>query len=366
MENLSTVFCLDDTEGLRLCAGDFFPLEIDSLKDGFLLRILERLRLDAFLPGGQDFPRLEKLAEAGFPLVCANLQAAGEKILPAYIEERVKGHNVAITGLWSEETFALLPDSLKQRCSLEPTDIVLNEMRTQTGNSADIWIVMTQGPRDFDLELMQRFNWIDLLISAGRYDTIDPFPAGGGYIAPAGRSCEYAGRASLTPGIKPAPVDFEITALFLQEPVPLPEFKALADEYYTAWYRELEARRAAMPDDGRIFHGGWYCKKCHQREYESWAETPHARAFAALGENPEKRCIPCHTTGFGYPTGFWDLDFSPKMAGVGCEMCHQLPRMSAITGFHPVEPITPESCGCHKPPHDIDFDFSTAVVKVLH
>ena len=34
--------------------------------------------------------------------------------------------------------------------------------------------------------------------------------------------------------------------------------------------------------------------------------------------------------------------------------------------LNPAEPVTPESCGCHKPPHDLDFDFSTAVVKVLH
>ena len=82
------------------------------------------------------------------------------------------------------------------------------------------------------------------------------------------------------------------------------------------------------------------CKACHVKQYKSWAETSMAKAFTVLlpGENAEAKqaagldpdldystdpgCLSCHTTGYGKPGGFTDLESTPNLAGVGCEMCH--------------------------------------------
>lgn len=339
---------------------------MDSLKDIYLLKAAELLRFTAFLPGDQDTPRRGEMLKRGLPLVCANIGTDGRLAFQKFILKETAGVKVGITGLWSKATFALLPDTLKTGLTFITPDSALQNLRDDNGGGVDLWVVMTQGPDEFDRELMERYDWIDIITSGGRYDSPERTESGKGYIVPAGQNCEFAGKIVVIPGNKRNSIVSRITPVLLNDPPPKPEFKALTDEYYAAWYKVLEARRAAMPQDGRIFHGNWYCTKCHQREYDSWAETSHAKAFAAISDNPEKRCLPCHTTGFGYPTGFWDLDFSPKMAGVGCEMCHKLPRMSAIISFHPVEPITPKSCGCHQAPFDPDFDFGEAVAKVLH
>jgi len=82
------------------------------------------------------------------------------------------------------------------------------------------------------------------------------------------------------------------------------------------------------------------CRKCHLKEWKSWAETKMAKAFETLkpgvaaeaktkaGLDPDKdyttdaKCVACHVTGYGQPGGFVSIEETPDRAGVGCEVCH--------------------------------------------
>ena len=82
------------------------------------------------------------------------------------------------------------------------------------------------------------------------------------------------------------------------------------------------------------------CRMCHLPHYDSWGETKMSKAFELLkpgaranakvkaGIDPdtdftkEAFCLECHVTGFGKPGGFVDLETTPDLAGVQCEMCH--------------------------------------------
>ena len=82
------------------------------------------------------------------------------------------------------------------------------------------------------------------------------------------------------------------------------------------------------------------CMMCHLPHYDSWDETRMSKAFELLkpgvrteakvkaGIDPdmdftkEAFCLGCHVTGFGKPGGFVDLETTPDLAGVQCEMCH--------------------------------------------
>ncbi|MDX1296564.1 MAG: multiheme c-type cytochrome, partial [Sulfurimonadaceae bacterium] len=40
------------------------------------------------------------------------------------------------------------------------------------------------------------------------------------------------------------------------------------------------------------------------------------------GQENNKQCLPCHTTGFGVKGGFESIERTPRLANVQCEGCH--------------------------------------------
>ena len=67
------------------------------------------------------------------------------------------------------------------------------------------------------------------------------------------------------------------------------------------------------------------CQQCHEQEYLQWSATRHAFAYQTLLKKEryfDTGCVSCHTTGFGYPTGFQIGDQNATLKGVQCETCH--------------------------------------------
>ena len=67
------------------------------------------------------------------------------------------------------------------------------------------------------------------------------------------------------------------------------------------------------------------CQRCHEQEYLQWAATRHAFAYETLLKKEryfDVGCVSCHTTGFGYPTGFRIGEQDSTLKGVQCETCH--------------------------------------------
>ncbi|MXY99190.1 hypothetical protein F4Y93_00570, partial [Candidatus Poribacteria bacterium] len=68
------------------------------------------------------------------------------------------------------------------------------------------------------------------------------------------------------------------------------------------------------------------CRNCHEQEYLQWSATRHAFAFETLLQKEryfDPNCVGCHTTGFGYATGFQiENHETSTLRGVQCETCH--------------------------------------------
>ena len=67
------------------------------------------------------------------------------------------------------------------------------------------------------------------------------------------------------------------------------------------------------------------CQRCHEQEYLQWSATRHAFAYQTLQKKEryfDAGCVSCHTTGFGYPTGFQIGEQDSTLEGVQCETCH--------------------------------------------
>jgi len=73
--------------------------------------------------------------------------------------------------------------------------------------------------------------------------------------------------------------------------------------------------------------GAQGCTGCHDKIHNTEMLTPHAGAFTnaqfvAAGGQTNSACLPCHTVGYGLPTGFVSKSKTPQLAGVQCENCH--------------------------------------------
>jgi hypothetical protein len=111
------------------------------------------------------------------------------------------------------------------------------------------------------------------------------------------------------------------------------------------------------------FVGAQACTECHQSTHDSEIQTRHAQAFAALqqihqDQNPS--CLPCHTVGYGAPTGFSSASATPHLAGVQCENCHGAAGNHAANpddpSVVPLVDIAAQVCGgCHNGSHQPTF-----------
>ena len=88
------------------------------------------------------------------------------------------------------------------------------------------------------------------------------------------------------------------------------------------WAAEIKVEPA--PPENQTYTGAKECASCHFKQFLSWKKTKHADALKLLPEKYQKdaECLKCHTTGFGTPTGFKDIETTPALVGNSCEVCH--------------------------------------------
>jgi hypothetical protein len=72
---------------------------------------------------------------------------------------------------------------------------------------------------------------------------------------------------------------------------------------------------AGLANAEPTYIGATKCKMCHKLQYDSWAETKHAKATEDAKNSTTRKfepaCLTCHAT-----------NKSEELAGVQCEACH--------------------------------------------
>ncbi len=113
-----------------------------------------------------------------------------------------------------------------------------------------------------------------------------------------------------------------------------------------------------------LYVGGQACAECHQKIHDSETNTLHAQAFAALqqaGQDKNPACLPCHTVGYGLPSGFVNQTATPRLANVQCENCHGPAANHAANPDDPtvrprVELAATVCGGCHSGPQQPTYE----------
>lgn len=97
-----------------------------------------------------------------------------------------------------------------------------------------------------------------------------------------------------------------------------------------AWSQPGAAQVAApveqepAPPADQQYTGVKQCASCHFDQFMKWKSTKHATNFDLLPAKyqTDAKCLECHTTGFGAPTGFTTAAASADLKGTTCEACH--------------------------------------------
>ncbi|HWO56771.1 MAG TPA: multiheme c-type cytochrome [bacterium] len=114
------------------------------------------------------------------------------------------------------------------------------------------------------------------------------------------------------------------------------------------------------------------CKMCHKFQYDSWAKTKHANAWAALKpeEQAKPECAECHMVG--------KTKSDSAIVDVGCEACHgpgsayknmktmKDPALASAAGLLPVTEATCVRCHNARSPQFKGFDYAKALAAGIH
>jgi len=112
------------------------------------------------------------------------------------------------------------------------------------------------------------------------------------------------------------------------------EIKKLISRFYERVAKDKSLQALGKPklsdqdleqDKDNGYVGALACLSCHEKEYHAWKRTRHSWAFNTL-INAQRYfypdCVSCHSTGFGYVTGFKIDQSKEHLKGVQCEVCH--------------------------------------------
>jgi hypothetical protein len=77
------------------------------------------------------------------------------------------------------------------------------------------------------------------------------------------------------------------------------------------------------PPADQQYIGTKKCAACHFDQFTKWKKTKHSKTFELLPAKyqADAKCLKCHTTGFGEPTGY-KTAADKDLVGTSCEACH--------------------------------------------
>jgi hypothetical protein len=380
-----------DPSLLIVSAGDYYGDKgiIDMYRGKYLSRVMMRMGYSAVGIGEAELaygprPMLEDL-EAGLPIICSNLYREEKPIFPAFALEEANGWKVGFFSLLLEE-----PRELGEFELRDPVVEGMNAIEQLEDKGCDLVVLIVHGRRERLEEVLPGLVGVDLVIRGhtmgiedAAEDCVDTI--GGIYedlgvpVFFAGDRGRVIGKIVLTPAGGGLP-SIESGVIYLGDDVKddslyAADLKAFfKEEAYRK--RDLQMSEFLSRDEksGAIrerYLGQNVCFTCHSDLMRRFAVDRHFRAFGTLtnrGEEENRRCLPCHATGFGSYSGYDPVEERKSgrdLRGVQCEACHGPGTKHARDGTYRESART--SCAkCHTSQWSPDFDFDAYWGRVSH
>ena len=344
--------------------GNMFPKE---LQKQFWITDFESKELDVFLQAteqmGYDFSAISfneifygydffasKNMSVDFPFLCANVYKNGSPIGTPIATLTSGNLKLGFIGLFQYPTEIVSKDIYQFQS--QTTDLkfkdplkVLQEYLPQLTKNHDIVIIIGRLEPKFIRDNLEQLNHVDVIISSHKFDSRlrkndrgflrTEFATSGFW----GDLVVFFERISLYGADRleiiydkktKQVVNWKRKLIRLGDDIQDdPEIRAILDKYYDSGKFEFENIKPIVKWDefgeSQEFVGVEKCQSCHVEQFLQWKNTSHAFAFNTLLDahrHNHPKCVVCHVTGAGYPSGFKLGEVRKKLINVQCEMCH--------------------------------------------
>jgi hypothetical protein len=381
---------------LHFDLGDFTKIDdvTGDYETRFIWEMFEKMDVAAVAPGPRELTAWntfkDLVAKGTVPVIASNISLKeGGKSVPfglPYKIYTVNGLRVAAFSLLGGSEFSTVraPEGVEFdfQDPFQVAGVLVPELRKQ----ADLVVLLSEmAPSDTD-RMIEAVPGIDVALYGQRASWEEKAQKRGETIVnQTGTRGQYAGKLVLIVDPNGKIVEFGSQNAALDNVFPADQgITKLVDaaneeskQLRTAT-REKREGESQSKLTGERFLGSETCKRCHEKEYQQWMESPHAKAFTTLNKPVQGKprtgvCVSCHVTGFGQSGGFIadpaQIDQRPKsnpdLTNVQCEACHGKGTEHARTTGHAVVPET--TCRvCHNAEWSPAFDYSKALLAVKH
>ena len=317
-------------------------------------------------------------AASGVPFLSANLFHGENRTFQPFVFHTVnlQGHQiqVAIIGILSQ-SFEIQVENAGVDLRLENPVAVLTDLVNSLEKTADLIVLLAHADLAESKRLAAAFPQIDVVVSGHEIEELqeDPVFVENTVLLNTGTKGKAVGQLDIRWSDARAVPDYEFQVLSLSERLPdsprMIELLALYQQMLSAENLSVDLGREP-PATGGMYVGSASCKGCHAEAYALWRKSKHAHAYQTLvlhGHAADPECLTCHTVGFGFQTGFVNIETTPNLPDVGCENCH------GVGGNHVKNPqkgygqVTKADClTCHTAQNSPKFDYDIYLPKIQH
>jgi len=353
----------------------------DEMKAETMIDMLNDLQYDAINLGEKDFAlglsylqSLQKRFKGVF--LCGNVcKPDGPSLFKEYTlikrDLSRKPVRIVLTGLLSEQ-FRESVQSANPEVRLESPFKTLERLQAEINRQDDVRILLYHGPRSEAEQLARRFTFFQIIVCAHEGDyPMEKKRVGDTLLAGNGQDGKYIGQATITPGASGQASDVRYTALGpdIKEDARILQLKSAYLDRMAA--EDLLGQVIKLPtSNGDTYTGSAACASCHQKAYETWQISGHAKAMQTLvSEKHDKdpECVACHVVGLEKESGFISRERTPHLQDVGCESCHGAAARHVQDPRASLGKAGSASCmQCHVPQHSPNFDFEKYWEKIKH
>lgn len=271
-------------------------------------------------------------ARARFPVLCANLQVAGQPWPTAYAVVELAGARIGIVAL-SEPAYA--GDLLPPGVGFGDPEQALQSALTALHGKTDMVIACLEGNELWLQTMADNYsNRVDLFLTGDRSAA-----AGGEEFIPSPprmNNFDLGKRLALITA-DPTGAGYSFSGTNLPVEDELPQDAAVQELLDNTYRPQLKQRFFAQQKQAleQLYLPAEYCADCHQEQYDTYKQSGHARALVTLENenqlyNPD--CMKCHVV--------YDAKMD-QLNALNCVTCH-----SNITDQHVYDALA----GTLKPP----------------